>query len=548
MRPLFRYERTPNSRDVRFLFPLFSYRRRGENVRASVFPIFYHKKKVTRVGKGAPHVDSDSFILPILFWGSDSREGKYFALFPLFGKVKGLLGKKSISFVLWPLWTQVEEKNYKSWNFIWPVFGGWRGEKQSGWRVWPLYGRNTFPGRFDRRFFLWPFVHWWKLGLDTRYPGRMFAVLPLWLKIHLDDTRTGKTRLDYWNFLLLFSRKKHARRNWDEWHFPWPLFSWAHADGLRVFKFWPLYGHRQSNLIRHRFFFWPLYRFILERKPTKLRRRWSIAWIFNITKTEWLETLEDVTEAKNKNKKDDQEEGEPAVRKSFKVRRTAPPRHRSEPWIPDPRKKAKLLALREALNPTDKKGARRSWTVSLWPLFYYRKGPYDGKVFRMLTVLPHDDTGSFAASWLPFTILYHYQRTADGVRESRALFGLYRHRRSEIERRVNGMYLFDYERHGTKATGVRYRKFQILKGLFAYERVMGKRRIKLLWIPLGRISKELREEERIAQETAYIQMAQKARGELRQKMRPPEPPFPWAELRQRLREKEKELDRAPLTP
>ena len=108
---------------------------------------------------------------------------------------------------------------------------------------------------------------------------------------------------------------------------------------------------------------------------------------------------------------------------------------------------------------------------------------------------------------------------------------------------MNGAYVFDYERHGTKTTEVRYRKFQILKGLFSYERVKNKRRIKLLWIPLGRISKELRAEERRAQETAYVQMAQKARGELRQKMRPPEPPFPWAELRQQLREKEKELDR-----
>lgn len=502
VRPFFRVESGPNLHDLRILYPLFSRRREGDNLTMFLFPLFRYRRSVHREG-GQKHYDKDGFILPFFFWGSDTKEGKYFAFFPLGGMVKGLLGKRWIRFVLFPLYVETEDPNYHSWNILWPIFGWWKGDPakgqtQHGWRFWPFYGHNIFPGKFDRRFFLWPLIHWWRIGLDTAHPTSIFVFFPFYGHMR------SPGRLDYWNVLLLFAVRNREKRMYREVHFPWPFLSYTRAQGLRAYKFWPLYGQRQSNRIRHRFFLWPLYRFALQRTDTQLRRRWSFAYLFNITTNEWIETRGTA----------------PGERLS--IRRTPPPRSRRERRLLDPRFEARVQEEWEKHLPTREQGTyRRTKTVGFFPLFFWRRGPQGGVVFRALTLLPSDRQGKITDSYFPFTILYHYQRTTEGIRESRALFGLYRHRVTHVERRLNGMGLFDYDRHGRKDTEITYRRWQILKGLFAYERVKNRRRVKILWIPIGRIPKELREQER--KEHAQVRAAWRevAIRENQRRMMPP---------------------------
>lgn len=502
-RPLFRYERRPGFKSVRALWPIFHYRRTGENRLAWIFPISRFKRFAYRKSDGSLRSDVDAFFLPF-FWGTDTEEGAYFALFPVGGMIKGILGKKWVRFFLWPLYAEANEKNYHSWNILWPIFGYWRGEKQSGWRFWPLYGRNTWPNRFDRRFFLWPLFHWWHVGQDTDREMKAFLFFPFYGRMNI------KNRLNYWNFLLLFSGRRKPKRHFRELHLPWPIYSYTRADGLYADKLWPLYGHRVSNSVRHRFVLWPLYRFRYDRKETSVRRNWSLAWLFNFTTTEWIETL-DKTGSRPR------------------VRRTPPPRGRTDRWIDDPRKGPKQMRRDEASHPTREQGRlRRSKTVSFYPLFFWRRGPQGGVVFRALNLLPTRDTGAFASAYMPFTILYHYQRSADGVKESRALLGLYRHKSTPVERQLNAFGLFDYNRHGNREEGkegISYRRFQILKGLFGYERLGKRRRLKILWIPTRIFTKKMREEERRKADEVRLKYQRKAQETLARKMTPPE--FDW---------------------
>jgi hypothetical protein len=520
MRPLFFYGRSGDRKDVRVLYPLFRHRTGGGNARSFIFPIYYRDYRERQVGDRT-EFDLDAFILPFFFWGDDSREGRYFAFFPFGGIVKGILGKRWIRFVMFPLWVEARDPQYKSINVLWPVFGIWRGVRQHGWRFWPFYGTNTYEGKFRRQFWLWPLFHYWTFGQDTRYPGYLHAFFPFYLRKHSIDRETNETRQSVWNFLLLFQWRYHAERNWREIHAPWPIFSWAKAHGLRVFKLWPIYGHRQSNWIRHRFILWPVYRFILNRTPANLKRRWSVLFIFNITKNEWIETIE-------------QTDAGP------RIRRTAVPRSEREGWIEDPRPEVQVLRLKESLYPTTATGAyRRNWTVSFWPLFWYRKGPYGGVIFRSLNLLPTERGSELAANWLPFTILYHYQRTFEGIKESRALLGWYRHRSSPVSRWLNGLGIFDYRRLGNKDMGVHYRKVSFLKGLVGYERAMDDSRFKLLWIPLGGIDPEKRAAARQKQNQAILKMVKDAQQKLLTELRPPV--FDWKKAEEALEQGEREI-------
>jgi len=184
VRPIIAAESRPGSKQVEVLWPLASYWREGEDRTLKIRPLFMYKRRARRSGE--QEIDTDWWLFPVLFGGSDTREGKYFAFFPLGGTLKGQLGKKKISFFLWPLWQKTEDLRYDAVHVLFPFLAYWKGKDQSGRRLWPFFAANRretpWAGegtvRFDRRTWLWPFIHYWRVGGDTRKPGDAFFFFP----------------------------------------------------------------------------------------------------------------------------------------------------------------------------------------------------------------------------------------------------------------------------------------------------------------------------------------------------------------------------------
>jgi hypothetical protein len=454
LRPIFSLEdEGPGSTRWKFraLWPLILVERDDDAHRVRVFPVVWERDR-SKVD-GTVH-DKDFWILPFVWAGSDTEEGGYFALWPLGGMIKGILGKQYIRFVLWPLWVEAQDKNYHSWNCPWPVFGIWHGPDQRGGRLWPLFGINERDGRFRRVFFLWPLGHWWDTGLDTTSPGKVRAFLPFFGVVATEN-------LNYVTVIWpLFGRREDRKAGFVEWHVPWPLFSVTTGKGVNGFKVFPLYEQRFTPDVCRRAVGWKVLVFEKTWGETELTTKVSSCLIFQSIRREWLEREVD-----------------------GRTVREAPPREGPSLRLAAERAGVDPESAGRRERPDDERTARSSVNTLLWPLFRYRRSENDEVFFTVLEPWWWRDREVWDRHYGPFFTLYRYERLADGTKVEHALFNLYDHSRSDRERRVRLSPLFDYWRRGEPAE---YRRFRILGGLFGYERRGEDKRVRLLWIPIGR--------------------------------------------------------------
>jgi len=466
LRPLFYSTASSEGRTAEFLWPLGFFTQSQARTKFRFFPFLYYNRREgdDRLGH---YRDVDLSIFPVIFAGRDTREGGYFAVFPLGGMIKGVFGKKWMRFLLFPLWLDTETRDYHAWHFPYPVMGVWKGPKQAGWRVWPLAGVDRKQGKFERRFFLWPLFHWWHVGLDTKYPTKVFFFFPFWGHLRNDNT-------DHVTVLWpLFSRRTQKDRHLLEVHAPWPFFGCTKADGLLALKLWPLWGERRSNNVRHKFVLWPLYRRKVDRAASLRLATKHVGLLYWSVDRDWVEVVE-----------------------NGRIRRYPPPRADFEAWMHDPREfAAERLKLELALKKKVDSGEavyRRTTVRRLWPLAHTRTWADGSREFKILSPLPlaegrHPGQDLYA----PFWSLYNYSRSADGTKRESALLGLYRHERNRLVRHVNLCGLSDYLRIGTHR-----KRWRLLGGFIEYERIGNRKGFRFLWIPFKRIPRDVRDASR----------------------------------------------------
>ena len=173
-----------NQTRTRILWPLMLFSTSKERDRVWLLPIFYHQRRTTMEGKE----DVDYALFPLVFTGTSPKEGSYFALFPIGGVLKGLLGQDYITFVLFPLFWRQRDRDRVSYHVLWPIVNWLRGETRKGWRFWPLFGdyqgwTEEGEAKYRRRFILWPLIHIQENNLDTRNPTHFFMVFPFYGRI-----------------------------------------------------------------------------------------------------------------------------------------------------------------------------------------------------------------------------------------------------------------------------------------------------------------------------------------------------------------------------
>jgi hypothetical protein len=251
--PFFSHSKTPNSEEIRVLYPFFR-DRVEERVRETWIIPLYHRMAYTHVDGSE---DIDGFLLPFFLWGFDDEEGNYFAFAPLGGTIKGILGKDRIDFVLFPLWARLRDRDQVSTYWLFPFVEIEEGPLRQGLRVFPFYSRSrgfTSDGKLrdESTYILWPFWHQTRTQLDTDNPTISRWLWPFYGKIE------SKSRIARTILYPLWTEEHDSRSETSSWSLlPWTIGK-RQGEWTRL-EFYPIWGRHDRPGLSSGFFLWPIW-------------------------------------------------------------------------------------------------------------------------------------------------------------------------------------------------------------------------------------------------------------------------------------------------
>jgi hypothetical protein len=244
-------DRERDSTEFEFLYPIATYDRREGSwgFQFLLYILSYESNK-----KASSFREKEFTLFPLIFAKSAERkEDSYFALFPIYGRIKNKLAKDEINFFLFPLFLQTKSGETTNYSFLWPIFSYYTGGGQEGFRFWPFFGYRKKEGMLDEKFALWPIYvsrEWVFFGEERR----SFSIFPFYSTLQ-SPQRTQTTYL--WPFLNHLVDKKEGIERWDV---PWPLINFTRGD-KRENRVFPLYAIKIDGKDEEGFFLWPLYRY-----------------------------------------------------------------------------------------------------------------------------------------------------------------------------------------------------------------------------------------------------------------------------------------------
>ena len=262
LRPLYYREASRDGTviDEDVLFPVASRLHRGERD-------YFEFLRLLNVDVGSQGQGDDEInLFPLIFYGDKEEAGRYFAVFPLGGRLLRKFGRDSIDFALFPLYSRTVRAGTTTDNVLWPIFSLSRGERTFGWQFWPLYGQIEEEGVSAKRFALWPLVLSEESGLNTSEPRQHRLVFPFY---ESTDAPGFHSTGILWPF---FTHVLDEDQGYEEWDFPWPLLRRTTGTARHGIRLFPLYTDETSGGIRTRLVLWPLYK-IEEFRNEKLTQR-----------------------------------------------------------------------------------------------------------------------------------------------------------------------------------------------------------------------------------------------------------------------------------
>jgi hypothetical protein len=211
--------------------------------------------------------DWQAVIFPIVFTGNGPKDDDgYFAIFPLAGRTRGLMGIDTFDFFLWPLFMRTRmnvTETSTSWTVL--LLGGWTtgGPRDGSWRALPFWRHRIVRNadgslRTDQHTFLWPFFTWGDDDLDTQAPSERLAIWPLWSR---ESSETWSRTTWLWPFFRMNEQKVPPVEEGGDYSYdlPWPFYRNARGeDGRSTFRIWPFYSHQTTPEVDSISFVWPL--------------------------------------------------------------------------------------------------------------------------------------------------------------------------------------------------------------------------------------------------------------------------------------------------
>ncbi|HPR90612.1 MAG TPA: hypothetical protein PLD93_04150, partial [Synergistaceae bacterium] len=231
-----------------YLYPLASSETWAEG---KYFQILHLFQKRTAAPGGEE--SRGTMLFPFYISGTSEKYGPYVSVFPFYGDIYERFWRDEYHYVLFPLYGRTVKNGTETRNYLYPVFSLIRGEKESGFQIWPLYGQAEKEGVYRKRFALWPIYLQEELGLDTETPTRKFYLFPFYTS-SISKKRTEKHFL--WPF---FGYVSDSVKNFEERDYLWPFIVTVRGESRTVDRYLPFYSEdRRKNRLK-RWYLWPLY-------------------------------------------------------------------------------------------------------------------------------------------------------------------------------------------------------------------------------------------------------------------------------------------------
>jgi hypothetical protein len=410
-------DKNADTKDVDVIYPLGKSKRNPEESSSRFTPLFTSRREF----KETEGKKRDFGFFPV-FWGTTEDGEDYGGLFPIYGSMRKRFGKDEIKFVLWPVYAKTREEKTVNKDFIWPIFSTTTGEKESGFKMWPLFGYKDKEGEYSKRFFLWPLIHYQNKDLDTSRPKKYRAFLPF----YASETSPGRvTKSVIWPF---FNYLHDDDENLTLYDFPWPLIQRGKGDNLNTFKVFPIYGYRDKEHLNERFFLWPIYTYRREypEDSEKIVHRFLL-----ISKYEYENPKSEIRNPK-----------------SLQLRLWPLFNYKSK-------KDGKTIFNFPEIIPIETEGFEKNY-APIFRLYSYNFTP-------------------------PTSPPLQGELEGGGKRgeemESKLLWGIYSHKKNDFGEFIDLSFLISYEKRGDD------RSFSILKGLLGFGKKNGKNYFKVFYIP-----------------------------------------------------------------
>ncbi|MBL9128421.1 MAG: hypothetical protein JNL97_12275 [Verrucomicrobiales bacterium] len=381
--------------------PVFSYRKYGDDWRWQLGQ-WINRSHV----EGIDDNDAKRFNLFPFFFYQDAPDPKrdYWALFPLYGNLKGRMFRDEAEFVAFPLWLESRKGTMTTRNVAFPFVHFRDGPGLDGWQFWPLAGHEhqdpstrtnvldevEVVGGHDKTFALWPMWFRNRTGLGTENTNRVDAVLPFYYGER--SPQRDHTSV-MWPFVSWTDDRGEKFRQWNA---PWPLVGFAHGEGKTLKRVLPFFSVGHTKTLQAETYMWPLYR--RRRLTTEAfeRDRWQVGVFLYSDQTD----------------------------------RTV---------------------------GTDKFSRR----VEMWPFFHWTRDPEGRERLQALTVIEPFGRGTgMRRNWSPLWSIWRSEsHPATRASSQSLLWNLYR--REATPERTKGSLLFGLVQYQKTSAGTRWRWFHV---------------------------------------------------------------------------------------
>ena len=262
LRPLYleRTDATGRRTEVSSLYPLFTYRADTDSYTWSVFNLINRTGRSAGASPQLATVNHERFDVWPFYFSRDTGDPatSHRGLLPIIGTVKGFMGYERISWVLLPLYAEVEKRGATTTLAPWPILRVTRGTEQ-GFAIWPLFGWRERPNEFQQRYLLWPLI--WNNTIQPHDddpagtpPTRQIGFIPFYTR----ETRPGYRDENFaWPFFGTTERTIPYR--YHETRYLWPFFVQAEGDQRVINRWGPFYTHSVIKGYDKTWIGWPLW-------------------------------------------------------------------------------------------------------------------------------------------------------------------------------------------------------------------------------------------------------------------------------------------------
>jgi hypothetical protein len=234
-----------------YLYPLASSEKTPDVSRVEFLEIF--QKNTFR--KAEPEEkEQNSMLFPLYISGDSKQYGPYTSVFPIYGDIYERFWRDEYHYVLFPLYGRTVNKGTTNYNVLWPFFSITSGEKESGFRFWPIYGQSAKEGRYKNRFALWPIYSQEEKISESGELSKRFSLFPLYASF---DSPSVTSRTWLWPF---FGYSTDTAKGEEERDYLWPFWLTVSGKKRNVTRFLPFYADERTEDSTRNWYIWPIYR------------------------------------------------------------------------------------------------------------------------------------------------------------------------------------------------------------------------------------------------------------------------------------------------